>query len=115
MTPRTVLTALRKGRRRGRRVSREPNLTFGRLPVYGRNLDDIVGLVRRRDLLKAKANNQDTVLVESLMHDVQFVPETASVANAMEVCLRATSGSSSRWTSLARRGRHHDWRTSWST
>ena len=89
MTPRTVVTALRKDATIGDVFRENPNLPFGRVPVYGRNLDDIVGLVRRRDLLKAKANDQDAVLVESLMHEVQFVPETASVANAMQVCLRA--------------------------
>jgi allantoin racemase len=33
---------------------------------------------RRRDLLKAKANDQDLALVESLMHEAQFIPETAN-------------------------------------
>ena len=89
MTPRTVVTALRKPATVAEVLREFPNLPFGRLPVYGRNLDDIVGLVRRRDLLNAKANNQDAALVESLMHEVQFIPETATVANAMQVCLKA--------------------------
>jgi len=89
MTPRTVVTALRRGATIGEVFRENPNLSFGRLPVYGRNLDDIVGLVRRRDLLNAKAQDQDSALVESLMHEVQFIPETATVANAMQVCLKA--------------------------
>ena len=88
MTPRTVVTALRRSATIGEVFREFPNLPFGRMPVYGRNLDDIVGLVRRRDLLKAKANDQDLALVETLMHDAQFIPETATAANALQVCMK---------------------------
>ena len=89
MTPRTVVTALRRNATAGDVFREFPNLPFGRMPVYGRNLDDIVGLVRRRDLLKAKANDQDLALVESLMHETQFIPETATAANALQLCMKS--------------------------
>lgn len=89
MTPRTVVTALHKGATIGEVFRDHPNLSFGRLPVYGRNLDDIVGIARRRDLLKAKANDQDSVLVEQIMHGIHFIPETATVANALQVFLKS--------------------------
>ena len=88
MTPRTVVTALRKGATIGEVFREFPNLPFGRMPVYGRNLDDIVGLARRRDLLKAKANDQDLALVESLLHEIHFIPQTVTVANALQVFLK---------------------------
>lgn len=89
MTPRTVVTALRRTATVADVTREYPNLPFGRMPVYGRNLDDIVGLVRRRDLLKAKANDQDNVTVETLMHEAQFIPETATAANALQLCLKS--------------------------
>ena len=89
MTPRTVVTALRRTATVGDVFREYPNLPFGRMPVFGRNLDDIVGLVRRRDLLKAKANDQDAVLVETLMHEAQFIPETATAANALQLALKS--------------------------
>lgn len=89
MTPRTVLTALRKTATIGDVFREYPNLPFGRMPVYGRNLDDIVGLARRRDLLKAKANDLDNEPVEKFMQEIQFVPETATVANALQVFLKS--------------------------
>ncbi len=89
MTPRTVVAALRRNATVGDVFREHPDLHFGRMPVYGRNLDDIVGLVRRRDLLNAKANNKDTALVESLMLEAQFIPETATAANALQVCMKA--------------------------
>ncbi len=88
MTPRTVLTALRKMATIGEVFREFQNLPFGRLPVYGRNLDEIVGLARRRDLLKAKANDQDAEPVEKFMQEVHFVPETATLANALQVFLK---------------------------
>lgn len=89
MTPRIVLTALRRNATVADVFREFPNLPFGRMPVYGRNLDDIVGLTRRRDLLKAKANDQDGVLVETLMHEAQFIPDTATAASALQQCLRS--------------------------
>ncbi len=88
MTPRTVVTALRKSATVGEVFREFPNVPFGRMPVYGRNLDDIVGLARRRDLLKAKANDQDLALVETLIHEAHFIPETATAANALQVCMK---------------------------
>lgn len=88
MTPRTVVTALRKNSTVGEVFREFPNLPFGRMPVFGRNLDDIVGLARRRDLLKAKANDQDLAVVETVMHEIHFIPQTVTVANALQVFLK---------------------------
>jgi CBS domain containing-hemolysin-like protein len=87
-TPRTVVTALRRTATLGEVFREHPTLPFGRMPVFGKNLDDIVGLARRRDLLKAKANGQDATLVEQLMHEVHFIPETVTIANALQVFLK---------------------------
>ena len=86
MTPRTVITALNRASTIGEVLAKYPNLPFARIPVYGRSIDDVVGLVRRRDLLKAKANDAD--LVEKHMQEVHFVPETATVENALQVFLK---------------------------
>ncbi len=88
MTPRTVVTGLRRSATVGEVIAEFPSLPFGRMPVYGRNIDDIVGLVRRRDLLKAKGNDQDHTLVEQLMSETHFVPETVVVAQALQLCLK---------------------------
>jgi CBS domain containing-hemolysin-like protein len=88
MTPRIVVTALPRNATVGEVFRDHPNIPFARIPVYGRNLDDVVGLVRRRDLLKAKANDQDFETVEKLMQEVQFVPETVTVAQALQQFLR---------------------------
>ena len=88
MTPRTVVTILKSKATVGEIFREFPNIPFARIPVYGKNIDDVVGLVRRRDLLKAKANDQDFELVEKLMQEISFIPETVTAANALQVFLK---------------------------
>src|SRR4029077_17593903 len=40
------------------------------------------------DLLKAKANGQDPASVETLIHEIHFIPETVTAANALQVFLK---------------------------
>jgi CBS domain containing-hemolysin-like protein len=87
MTPRTVVTALQRSASVAEVVAEHPRLP-GRMPVFGKNIDDILGVVRARDLLRAKAQDQDSALVEHFMHEAQFIPETATVANALQLSLR---------------------------
>jgi CBS domain containing-hemolysin-like protein len=88
MTPRTVVTTLRKNATVGEVFREFPNIPFARIPVCQKNLDDIVGLARRRDLLKAKANDQDLETVGNLMQEITFIPETATVGNALQLSLK---------------------------
>lgn len=88
MTPRTVVSALRRGATIGEVFRDYSNIPFARIPVYGKTLDDIVGLVRRRDLLKAKANDLDHDTVEKHMQEIHFIPETVTVADALQVFLK---------------------------
>ena len=88
MTPRTVVTALDRSMSVAEVFKEHPTLPFGRMPVTGKNMDDILGIVRNRDLLKAKAHDQDAGLVEQFMQEAHFIPETATVANALQLSLK---------------------------
>ncbi|MCC6416583.1 MAG: HlyC/CorC family transporter [Opitutaceae bacterium] len=88
MTPRIVVTALRRNATVAEVFREFPNLPFGRMPVYGETLDEIVGLVRRRDLQNAKAHDRDTETVEKLMREIHFIPDTVTAGNALQVFLR---------------------------
>ncbi|HVU38206.1 MAG TPA: CNNM domain-containing protein [Opitutales bacterium] len=88
MTPRIVVTTLEKSRTIGQVFRELPNIPFARLPVYDGRVDNIVGIARRRDLLKAKAADQDNVTVASLMHPVLFVPDTATAATTLQQFLK---------------------------
>jgi CBS domain containing-hemolysin-like protein len=89
MTPRTVVFALNAASTIGELFKQYPNLPFGRMPVYQKTLDNVVGLARRRDLLKAKANDQDTIVVGTLMQEVNFIPETVTAADALQLFMKS--------------------------
>jgi CBS domain containing-hemolysin-like protein len=89
MTPRTVLGALRASSTLAEVFREQPNIPFGRMPVYERNLDDIVGLVRRHDLLKAKAADPlaERETVAKYTQPAHFIPETVTAAEALRLIL----------------------------
>ncbi|MGF1449381.1 MAG: CNNM domain-containing protein [Opitutales bacterium] len=88
MTPRTVVTAIQKDRTIEEVFKTFENLSFARMPVYNENMDDIVGLIRRRDLLKAKANDEDSSTVDQLMQEILFIPENATGEKALQQFLK---------------------------
>lgn len=88
MTPRTVVTALEQSVTVGEVFRQYRNIPFGRMPVYAESIDDIVGLVRRRDLLQTMANGEEKKLVRDLKQEVHFIPETVTAAAALQIFLK---------------------------
>ncbi|MGH9061827.1 MAG: hemolysin family protein, partial [Acidimicrobiales bacterium] len=56
---------------------------FSRIPVYGQGIDDIVGLVFVKDLMRAEREGRQDDLVSGILRDAQFVPESKRVAELM--------------------------------
>lgn len=88
MTPRTVVTAFDENLTVGEVFREHPNIPFGRMPVYSESIDDISGLVRRRDLLQAMARGEENTLVRELRQEVHFIPETVTGAAALQIFLK---------------------------
>jgi putative hemolysin len=63
-----------------RRVLRETK--FSRLPVFGENLDDIVGIVSVRDLLEYEGEPSDSL--RPLLRPALIVPETKKAADLLK-------------------------------
>ena len=84
MTPRTVVFALEDDRTVGEVFNEFHNIPFARIPVYKETIDNVVGFVRRRDLLKVIADDgHDTQLTE-MLESALFVPETANGADTLQ-------------------------------
>jgi CBS domain containing-hemolysin-like protein len=66
-----------------------PSVPHGRLPVWENNPDRIVGVVRRRDILKAAGEGRRDVLVRDLMAKPHIVPENATLSDALHDLVRA--------------------------
>lgn len=89
MTPRTVVYALEQSQTVGKVFDAEQNIPFARIPIYDRSIDSITGVVRRRDLLKAKAHDQDSLVIKEMMIDPIFVLGTRTAADALKVFLKS--------------------------
>lgn len=88
MTPRTVVTAIEKSSTVGEVFRQFPNIPFGRMPVFSESIDEIVGLVRRRDLLQAMALGDEDRLVGELRQEVHFIPENVTAAAGLQIFLK---------------------------
>ena len=88
MTPRKVVQAYPRGLT-VREVLQQPSpLPFSRLPIFGKDFDDVVGIVFRHKVLEASARGQGNLTLDQLKAPIQAVPETATVASALEQFIR---------------------------
>jgi CBS domain containing-hemolysin-like protein len=88
LTPRPVVTALDADLTIADVLRLYPNVPHGRLPVWEKNPDRIVGLVRRRDLLKAAGEDRHATKVRELMGKAHIVPENANLSDALHDLVR---------------------------
>jgi CBS domain containing-hemolysin-like protein len=56
---------------------------FSRIPVYGQGIDDIVGIVYAKDLMRAEREGKGDQPVSTIMRDAQFTPESKKVSELM--------------------------------
>ena len=82
MTPRPDIVALPASASIAelRRLMRESK--YSRLPVFGENLDDIVGVVSVRDLVEIEGHDAEPV--QTLMRPAFLVPETRKIAELLK-------------------------------
>lgn len=85
MTPRTVTYSLDENTTVGEAIrDKEKWKLHSRVPIYGRDQDDITGVVLRKDVLLAASEGHDGLRLSSMMHPVHFVPETAPLATVLQ-------------------------------
>lgn len=80
MTPNTVITALDKSLTINEVLKKFGQVPFARIPVFDGDADNVVGLIRRRDLIKADREKT----VGDIMLSITFIPENVSAADALK-------------------------------
>ncbi len=78
MTPRTVVETADENQTVGEFFKEYPNPNFSRYPVYKGTVDNIIGIVRRRDILTEMANDNSDKKISSIMQPTIFVPENGT-------------------------------------
>jgi CBS domain containing-hemolysin-like protein len=56
---------------------------FSRIPVYGQGIDDIVGIVYAKDLMRAEREGRSEAPVSTIMREAHFTPESKRVSELM--------------------------------
>ncbi len=87
MTPRTVVFSIEEKQTLKELFEKDKVIPFGRIPIFNENIDHVVGIVRRRDILRAYAEGQDQLSVNSLMAEPIFIPENATAQDVLKVFL----------------------------
>ena len=82
MVPRPDVVWIEANKTVGQALALALRSGFSRIPVVGNNIDDIVGIVYLKDLVRRTQGSDDTVgfqLVEEMMRPPSFVPESKPV------------------------------------
>jgi CBS domain containing-hemolysin-like protein len=88
MTPRKDINALQKDCKVGEIIGRHATLYFSRIPIYGRDLDDVIGMVLRYQILEAASRDVDELTLEKLVLPISFVSPKLAVPVVLDEFLK---------------------------
>ena len=91
MTPRTVLFTLPATTTLADAAANDRLLQHSRVPVYDNDLDDVVGIIHRRDILQAAARDEFDTTLDQLMRPAHFVVEGGQAGQAAARLPRTTA------------------------
>jgi CBS domain containing-hemolysin-like protein len=83
MVPRTDMVAVESTAKIADVIEIAIAAGFSRIPVYGQGIDDILGVVFVKDLIKAEREGRMDQQVSTIMRQASFVPETKRVSELM--------------------------------
>jgi len=73
MTPRTVIVMMQESKQLQELFNHEAFDRFSRIPVFGKNRDDITGYVHKIDVLKRLANDEHELKIEAIKREVMMI------------------------------------------
>lgn len=88
LTPRSVMLAFKKDAKIKDVVEKHSPIRFSRIPVYGKDLDDVTGVVNRYKILSGYSEGSEEDDLGSITREIYVVPDTKSVAATLDVFLQ---------------------------
>ena len=79
MVPRMEVLALEVKTPLNRAINAFINSGYSRVPVYDDEIDNVVGMLYAKDLLKIHGNTSEKVTIKKFLRDTYFVPESKKV------------------------------------
>jgi len=83
MVPRTDMTTVDRHLTVAATLELSSDVGYSRLPVEGENVDDLIGLVYVKDLIRAELDGGENRRIDELLRQARFVPETKQVAHLL--------------------------------
>lgn len=87
MTPRPVIEAFQEDMTVADAAERTADIPFSRLPIFGKNRDDITGFVLKDDILLYHAQGESHLTLDRLQRDIPSVPENMPLRKLLEFLL----------------------------
>lgn len=87
MTPRTVVCSLQRDTKVGDAIEDEDVIRFSRIPIWGKNNDDVQGYVLKDTLLLAAARGQLSVPIGDFQRDIVVAKDQAMVSDVFQQML----------------------------
>jgi len=88
MTPRTVVVGFDENLKVGDVSDNVEQLHFSRLPVYGKERDEVTGYVLKNDLLLMMARTETETKLKELKRDILIVPEMMPLQDFFEQLMK---------------------------
>jgi CBS domain containing-hemolysin-like protein len=83
MTPSAKILGVQKDTQADVILKNEQGFRYSRLPIFGEDLDDIIGVIHRYKLIDAFLKNQAAKKVADFSSSIYFISQHASVSNAL--------------------------------
>ncbi|MGB1703703.1 MAG: CNNM domain-containing protein [Candidatus Thalassarchaeaceae archaeon] len=87
MTPRVVITSVKATESVREVIERIPIMTHGRMPVYEENVDEMLGLVLRSEILRRAADDDFDTKMAEICRDLVTCDVDTSVDRALDILL----------------------------
>jgi len=88
MTPRVDINGLKDTLTVGECIEQVKESRHSRFPVYHENIDDVIGMVHVKDLLRLCAGNEGATPINQLVKKIDFVPESMPINDLMQLMKR---------------------------
>jgi CBS domain containing-hemolysin-like protein len=88
LTPRSVVHMLNENTTITAALDDDKTVQFTRMPVYGANIDDIIGIVNKRDLFQAERKGNGTAIIASKIKAMTRVSEKLPVQKLLDMFIK---------------------------
>ena len=88
MTPRSVIFALQKDSTVGDVVEEHTPIAFSRIPIFDKDMDDILGFIHRYDLVNKQAEDQFHIKMKDILEPIHTVKQEDSIASILDEFVR---------------------------